>query len=68
MSAARSRGVWRSVDVRDEYRLLRLFQRLREVTRSVAEPGQPDWTSIRFTLTRDGEFHADFGYEPLPPD
>lgn len=59
-------GKWRGVRVQDVFRLLDLLDRLKEVTRSVAEPGAPEWTTIRFVLKPDGGFNVDFGYEPLP--
>jgi hypothetical protein len=66
-SAFEGHGTWRSVRV-NAPRLLQLLARLREVTRSVAQPGQPDWTTIRFTMKQDGDFNTHFGYEPLPPE
>jgi hypothetical protein len=58
-------GIWRSVRVREAPRLLRLLQRIREITRSLSKAGEPDWTTMKFTLHREGRFHVEFGYEPL---
>lgn len=30
--------------------------------RLMIEAGQPAWSQVRFTLSRDGKFHLDFGY------
>lgn len=52
-----------SLDVRPELRLHELFQRVQAITREVAEPGTPTWTTARFLLRRDGTSDLKFGYE-----
>lgn len=60
MSNAERRGI-RLIDLD---RLEDLFEQVRDLTREVADAGQPDWTTARFTLRRDGQFDVDFGYGP----
>ena len=32
----------------------------------VADDSEKSWTTTTFTLHSDGEFHIDYGYEPIP--
>ena len=44
-------------------RLRVLFERLRAITRELAKPGTPMWTTAKVVLRSDGEFDVKFGYE-----
>jgi hypothetical protein len=43
--------------------ILELFQRVQAITREIAEPGTPLWTTAKFILRSDGEFDVKFGYD-----
>lgn len=58
-------AVQRGVRITDLDRLEALLEQVRELTREVGGAGQPDWTTARFILMRDGRFEVEFGYEPI---
>lgn len=44
-------------------RLRVLFERVQAISREVADPGTPVWTTAKFVLRSDGTFDVNFGYE-----